>query len=215
MTIPQQFPVEGDVVWDGQPPQDPVSGRLTLGITSTVGDRGNVSVDLAGAIPRHFTLPVSNHGYVISVQRVLAGAYIKDITYGGRSILNEVFQPGAAAAADGLRILLARDGAHISVRATDKDGNAAADASVIVLPANASSEAAMAGAMISGQTNASGTWSSGLVGPGKYYVIATTTPANHSAETIAKLWRARAGAELIEVDPGAAVQVNRVPAPLE
>jgi hypothetical protein len=215
VTIPQQFPVEGDVVWDGQPPQDPVSGQLTVGITSTVGDRDKVSVNLAGAIPHHFTLPVSNHGYVISVQRVPAGAYIKDITYGGRSILNEVFQPGAAAAADGLRIVLARDGAYISVRVADMHGNAAADASVIVFPANASSEATMASAMITGQTNAFGTWSSALVGPGKYYVIATTTPTNHSVETIAKLWRTRVGAELVEVDPGATVQVSRVLAPIE
>ena len=76
-----------------------------------------VTFELAGAIPRHFTLPGEEYGYVVSMHRVPVGAYTKDITYNGRSIVNQVFQPGAPPAADGLRIVLPREGEYISVRA--------------------------------------------------------------------------------------------------
>jgi len=53
------------------------------------------------------------------------------------------------------------------------------------------------------------------VAPGKYDVTATRMAINHSVDTIARLWRARARAEMVEADPGAALQLNRVPVPVE
>jgi hypothetical protein len=212
---PSQFPIEGDVVWDGKPPGDPVPFELTVGIASTVGEFGGVTLNLPGTIPRHFALPVSNHGYLISVGKIPAGAYLRDITYDGRSILNQVFHPGAAAAADGLRIVLAHDGARMSVKATDKEGNPVADSNVIVMPASANSEAAMASAMVTGTTDSFGAWTSGPIAPGKYYVVTMAAPVNHSVETVDKLWRMRAGADVVELGGGATVQVNRVPVPME
>jgi hypothetical protein len=215
VNTPRQFPVEGKVVWDGKAPDDPVSAQIEVGITSTIGEFGNVSVHPSGTIPLDFALPVSNHGYILAVAKIPAGAFVKDVTYGGRSILNQVFEPGASAAFDGLRIVLAGDGGRVSLRAADKDGNAVADATVVIMPTNATSEAAMASAMVTGQTDGFGAWTSGPIAPGKYYVIATPMPVNRSFDTIAKLWRARGAAEVVELGAGATVQVSRVPVAIE
>jgi hypothetical protein len=97
------------------------------------------------------------------------------VIYAGRSILNEIFEPGSAPAAGGLRIVLARDGARVSLKAADKDGNPIASAYIAVIPSSVTTEAAAATVMIMGQTDAAGGWTSGPIAPGKYYVIATTS----------------------------------------
>jgi hypothetical protein len=213
--ITPQFAVEGDIVWDGKPPDDPAASQPAPGISLFLFNFGGPSITPGGPLPRHFALPVGSDAYELSVRPIPAGAYVKDITYRGHSILNQLFEPGSAAAADGLRIVLARDGGRISVKAADKDGNAITDANIVVMPANATSEATMASAMITAQTDAFGTWTSGPIAPGKYYIIVTTTPASHSIETIAKLWRARSASEVVEVAPNGSAQLTRIPAPID
>jgi hypothetical protein len=215
VTTARAFPVEGDLVWDGRPPEDAASSPVALGVTLINADYGGTGITARGTIPLHFALPANRDSYGLSVASLPAGAYVKDITYGGHSILNQLFEPGTAPAADGLRIVLARDGGRISVRAADKDGTAIADARIVIMPANATSEAMMASAMITAQSDAFGTWTSGPIAPGKYYVIATTTPVSHSIETIAKLWRARGASEVVELAPNGSAQLTRIPAPIE
>jgi hypothetical protein len=216
VAAPQRFfPIDVSAVWEGKPPDTVESEGLGLTLTSTIGEYGNQSVDFSPKLPRTFNAAVHNHGYALSLRNIPAAGYVKDVTYGGRSILNQVFEPGASAAFDGLRIVLARDGARVSVKAVDKDGNAVADANVVIMPMNVTSEAAMAGGMVTGQTDSFGAWLSAPIAPGKYYVIATPTPVNRSFDTIAKLWRARAAAEVVELGAGATVQANRVPIVIE
>ena len=207
-----QADLEGDLVWDGKPPEDPISMRLLTEITAAGADLWDVTA-ITTTVPHHFSLPLRNGDYFASVQAVPAGVYVKDVTYGGRSYLNQVFP--ASGTSSGLQVILARDGARVSVKAADQDGNAVPGATAVIIPAHANSEAAMASAMIMGETDASGTWSSPMIAPGKYYVIATRMTVNHGVETIARLWRARARAEEIEVTSGATLQLNRVPAPIE
>jgi hypothetical protein len=185
--------------------------RLTVEVTAESADLWDVTF-LTSTVPSHFSLPIRNGDYFVTVQGLPAGACLKDVTCGGRSCLNEVFS--ASAAAGELKAIVARDGARIAVKAADQDGNPVAGATVVIAPANANSEAAMANAMITGEADAAGAWSSPMIAPGKYYVIATRMVVNHGVETIAKLWLVRAGAEVLELDTGETLQVNRVPAPL-
>jgi hypothetical protein len=213
--ISPQVAVEGDVVWDGKPPDDPALAQSAPGISLILENFGGPSITPGGPLPRHFALPVGSDPYILSVRPIPAGAYVKDVIYDGHSILNELFRPGTASAPNGLRIVLARDGARVSVRTADKDGNAIADTSIVVIPANSASQAAMASAMITANADAFGTWTSGPIAPGKYYLIATMAPVSRSVETIAKLWRMRGSAEVVELAPNGNVQLTRIPAPIE
>ncbi len=216
VTGPQPpFPVDGVVSWDGGTGADSPSIDLNVGIASSIGEFGAANVALSGALPRRFALPVSNHGFVLNIEKVPAGAYVKDVTYGGRSILNEVFNPGSAPAADGLRIVLARDGARVSVKAADKDGKPMYDANVAIIPAMLTTEAAAASAMITAKTDANGAWTSGPIAPGKYIVIATTSPVNRSPEVFRKVWQARSSSDVVELTPNGSAQLTRIPAPIE
>ncbi len=201
-----------DVAWDGKPPEIPIAMRVAIDVTSADEDRWDAT-SFTNTVPHRFSVPVRNEKYFVTVQGVPAGVYVKDVTCGGRSYLNEVFP--AAAASSGLQVILARDGARVVVKAVDQDGNAVAGAAVVIMPAHADSEAAMASAMITGEADASGAWSSAMIAPGKYYVIATSVAVNHGVETVAKLWRARASAEEVEAAPGATIQLNRVVIPIE
>jgi hypothetical protein len=214
VTGPQAtFPVDVAASLEGPPPDEP-KWALTVGLTSTIGEYGGLSI-VVPKVPAHFAMPVSNHGYQLSVRNIPAWAYLKDVTYGGRSILNEVFQPGPAAAADGLRIVLARDGARVSVKTADKDGKPVYDADIAVIPANLTTEAAAATAMIIAKSDANGSWTSGPIAPGKYYVIAKTSAVNRSPDAFGKLWRARSASDVVELAPNGGTQVTRIPTPIE
>ncbi len=210
-----QFPVDGIVTWEGVPTADSSLVDMNVGVVSTIGEFGAANVALSGALPRRFALPVSNHGFVLNIEKVPAGAYVKDVTYAGRSILNEVFNPGSAPAADGLRIVLARDGARVSVKAADKDGKPMYDANVAIIPAMLTTEAAAASAMITAKTDANGAWTSGPIAPGKYIVIATTSPVNRSPEVFRKVWQARSSSDVVELTPNGSAQLTRIPSPIE
>jgi hypothetical protein len=210
-----QFPVEVLVMWDRLPSEDSQPVKMSVGVGSTIGEFGGLSVTVENALPGHFSVPVTNHGYVLSVRNFPAGAYLKDVTYAGHSILNEVFEPGSGPAADGLRIVLARDGARVSLKAADKDGNSIPNANIAVIPSIAVTEAAAATAMVTAQTDAYGSWTSAPIAPGKYYVIATTSPVNRSRDVFDKLWRARSSSDIVDLGPNATTQVTRTPGAIE
>lgn len=208
-----QVQIEGTVMWD-VPPQsdDPPKVELAVAITSTVGEFGSTTVPVAGALPRSFEISVSDHdAYVIAVSKIPDGAYLKDIVYAGRSVLRELLEPGATPDPQGLRIVLARDGARVSVKASGKDGQPLTGANIAVFPASATTEAAAASAMLFGQADAAGVWTSGLIAPGKYYVIATTSALNRTPDAFSKIWLRRSESLVVELGPNATTQVNRVP----
>jgi hypothetical protein len=217
ITGPQpQHPITGVVVWDVPPPADnPIEVALDVTILSALGQFGSTTTPVAGTLPEEFETPISNEAYVVTVSKIPDGSYLKDITYAGRSVLYELLEPGATPDSQGLRIVLARDAAHVSIKAVDKDGQPAPSANVAIFPISATTEAAAASAMIVGQTDASSTWTSGPIAPGKYYVIATTSPVNRSPTVFAKLWRARSATNLVELAPNTTAQLTRVPGAIE
>lgn len=195
--------VAGEVVWDGDAPTGTETQALTIQLRPLTrrvfdGESGTAKI----AVPGPFTLSsLLADEYALEISGIPQGAYVKDATYGGRSVLHVPIEAGSAA---DLRIVLARDGGRVTARVADPDGNPVADAFLAVMPAGATSEAALADAMITGRTDAGGSWTSGLLAPGSYLVCAGRIPYDKSPESIGQLLRARAQAQEVDVAPGEA-----------
>jgi hypothetical protein len=209
--------VPGEVVWEGTPPDPPISS--TLNVNARPMTRAPFQGEVRAArssIPGQFSLDnLFADEYSLQINGVPAGAYIKDVSYGGHSVLREPLNPGSAVGEAGLRITLARDGGTVSAKVADKDNKPIADAQVVAMPAGLASEGALAAVLIYGQTDQNGAWSSALLPPGKYYVIATQLPVDKSPESIGKLWRSRTNSEEVEIGPGRTVQVTLALARIE
>lgn len=217
MAAPVPVPVTGEVVWEGPPPEPPITGKLNISLYPLTRAPFMSEASMAKApIPGVFSLGSALvDDYYFRYYGIPSSAYLKDITYAGRSIRYEPFRPGSAIGAASLRFVLAGDGGTLAAKVTDKDGNPVADSRVIVLPASAPSEAILADAMIQGQTDQKGVWTSNRFAPGKYYLLASETPVDKSPESIGRLWRARLQAKEIEVGPNATVEVTLSPAPIQ
>jgi hypothetical protein len=209
LTAPPRIPVTGEVVWDGISPDPPLSAMLTVSIRPIT--RAPYVAELNGAraaIPGKFSFEgLFVDDYQVILTGVPSGVYIKDVTYGDKSVQYQVFRPGSATGEATLRVVLARDGGTLSIKAESKDNKPAADAQIAVLPANAASEGVLAATMITGQTDQNGAWTSPLLAPGKYYVFATDLPLDRSPETIAKLWRGRSKAKQVDLSPSGSQQI--------
>jgi hypothetical protein len=103
----------------------------------------------------------------------------------------------------------------VSAKVADKDGKPVGNCWVILLPAGAGSEAALAAAFQFGQTDQNGAWTSGTLVPGKYLALASYAAMDKSPEAIGKLWRARARAQEIALEPGKTAQVTLEPREIE
>ncbi len=212
--VPQaQIPVPIDVAWEGEAPEPPLPGKMSLRLIPL--SRPPWSEEMKGAtIPFPGTALFSGvlaGEYAPRISDVPSIAYIKDILYAGRSILYEPLRVGSAIGNATLRIVLARDGGTLGVKVSDKDGNAVPDTPVAVLPAAAPTEMALADSLITGQTDQDGIWTSAPLAPGKYYVLALTTAADKSPECIGKLLLGRNHAKEVELAPNASVQVTLSP----
>lgn len=137
-----------------------------------------------------------------------ASVYLKDITYGSKSMLREPFHPGSAGGDATLRITLAHDGGTVAARIVDKEGKPLADRYVILLPATSITEAVVAETVVSGQTDQTGAWTTPMVAPGKYYAVASVTPFDRSPETVTALLRGRQKAKEVEVGASGRVSVE-------
>jgi hypothetical protein len=132
---------------------------------------------------------------------------LKDVTYGGQSVLRKSLRIGSAPADAALRLLVARDGGFVAARVADKDGNPIGNANVLLIPANGASEAELAASMQSGATDQNGMWTSAALAPGKYFALASPAAVDKSPESIGKLWRARTRAEEVEVQTNLTARV--------
>jgi hypothetical protein len=207
--------LEAEIVWaDGDSLQNAPAPAPDIGLNILpVGRnwfRGEAKY-LRQPVPSRFTIDGLFVGdYSLRISGIPAYAHVKDVTYGGLSILGMPLSIGSAFAGARLQIALARDGGTLAIAAvaSARSDDPAPDAYVIVMPADVPAEAAMAGSLERGQTDGAGLWSSPQLAPGKYRVLATSEPIDHSPESIGKLWRSRALAREVEVKPGANVQLT-------
>jgi hypothetical protein len=123
---------------------------------------------------------------------------VKDITYGPSSILHQRLR---AAEERTLRVSVANDGGFIRA-------SAPAGARILILPDSAGSEAALSGAMTQGEASPAGVYTSPVLAPGKYHVLATFDPIDPTPECTGRIWRARTTAEETEVGPNAIAKVT-------
>jgi hypothetical protein len=201
--------VEGEVAWDGPAPAQPLEAALSLDLRSITR---TIYPSAKSSVPGKFSFPgVPLDEYSVQFRGVPDGTYVKDVTYGGHSILGKTLRVGSAMGETSLGVVLARDGGSIGARVADSDGNPLGNCSVILLPASAGSEAELAALMQSGQTDQTGAWKSGTLAPGKYYVLASHAPVDKSPEDVGRLWRARLRAQEINLGPGATAQVKLEP----
>jgi hypothetical protein len=205
-----QIPVQGEVVWaDGK--TDPTSTRVTVEVAtlegiSFPGEIGKTPVDVPGKFSFDHLMMKE---YSIGVADGLpSGAYVKDVSYAGKSILYSALRPGTAVGAAELKITLGRDGGTVSVAVADKDGKPLPDMNVALIPDSALNEVVLAISMVSGRTNQSGTWTSPSLAPGKYFAIATQFPVDKSPETVARFSRAKGKAKAVELAAGQSAQVT-------
>jgi hypothetical protein len=205
--------IPGEAVWYGTPPENPLESKISLWLRPiTRAPWQGESADTETSIPGGFSFPgLLMDDYYIKVGHVPEGTYLKDVTYGGISILNEPFRPGSAMGNATLRLIVARDGGTMSTKVTDKDGNPVADCQVLMIPREASSESSVADTLLLGQTDQNGAYSSAMLAPGKYFVLATSVPVDKTPESIQRVTRVRSRAQEIEIGQNSTVSVPLAP----
>lgn len=182
--------------------------------------RGSTKGELDGqlrrvAVPGEFVLShVFMDEYQVPLDGVPRGLYVKDATYGGASVLHEPMRVGSALGGT-LRIIMGRDGGTVGVKVADKDGNPVADIDVYVLPANAPSEALVPAVTVRSQTDPSGSYTSGVLAPGKYYVLASRVRVDATPESAGKLWRSRSRGKEVALGPNGSLQATVEPVAIE
>jgi hypothetical protein len=207
-------PLKGQVVWDGPAPAQPLDTKINMQLQAlSRTERGFLKLD----IPSDFALEggLLIDEFSLRFDGVPKGVYIKDVSYGGRSIRYEPLRLGTAMGDAGLRIALSQDGGSITAQVADKDGNPVPDCTVVLMPASAPNEAALSVAMITGKSDLRGTWSPPVMAPGKYYAVATNDMVDKSPECMAKLWRMRTGAPEVEVSASGNAPVSLTPKSIE
>jgi protocatechuate 3,4-dioxygenase beta subunit len=202
------LPIQGEVVWDGTPPEQEISGKLSISLNPLVrahfqGEKMNA----ATPVPGMFTLAAVPEGeYSFFRPGAPEGTYVKDITYAGVSVLRGTLRVGSSMGNAGLRVIVANGAAKINV--TDKDGNPMAGVNVAAMPTGVTDEAALAASLATNSTDQDGNCTLARLEPGKYRVIAFSEALDMTPELIGKLLRGRVSkATEVEVGPAGQGQV--------
>lgn len=203
--------MQGEVVWDGPPPQDPVTGtmRIELRALQRAHFQGE-GVSASRSIPGAFTLTAvpPDDDYALEPRtRAPDGLYIKDVTFAGTSIIRGSFRVGSAMANAGLRVSLATGAAKVTANVTDEKGNPFVAATVVAMPADASAEAVLADTMKTTTTDTDGNCTIAQLAPGKYYLAAFREKIDTTPESIGKLLTARA-TKASEIDLASGAEAN-------
>lgn len=196
--------IQGEVAWDGTPPDGAAAAQFTLQAPTVTNDAMAGPGSRASCpIPGPFSIPALR-----TVEHLLQpglgppnafpSAYVKDIAYGAASVLHQAFRAGDAGT---LRVTVANDGGFVKV-------SAPAGARILIVPGMAATESILAGAMVSGQADQAGNYTSRSLAPGKYTVLATNDPIDQTPECIAAIWRARNRGEEVDIGPNATVTVT-------
>lgn len=219
LTAHRPAPVVGEVAIEGVQPAQPLPSKLGLALSPVVprlGVRGEEGLVAQSSIPGAFSFGgVLPDEYAVEIRNVPPDFYIKDVTYGGASVLHLPLRADAATASAHLHIVLASDGGTIATKVADRDGNPVQDCNIVVVPTETGSDAALADAIATGRTDQYGAYSSPRLAPGKYYVLATAARTGRSPEFIGKLTRALNRLQDVELGAGASVQVSLSPTGLD
>jgi hypothetical protein len=195
----------GKAIWDGTARPEGFGG-LSVRITPSTGMGGSQATpDAAG---RLMFSGLSLNEFVVQVNAIPKGCYLKDITYGGLSVLHSPLRLGSLPGDAELRVVLAQDAAYVSTKTTDKDGNAVPNVTVAIVPVAALTEGRIAAEMMTGTADQNGIFTSPALPPGSYYVLASSHRIVRSPEMIGKLFAMRTKLEQHDIGANSAVQVT-------
>jgi len=108
---------------------------------------------------------------------------------------------------DRLHVAVACDGASLTARVTDGDGNPVSHLKLYLIPADAASPAALQDDLQ--QAEIENGWSEVKpLAPGKYLALACDVETDGTAAPIVKLWQARGKAKEIEIGAGQKAQIT-------
>ena len=214
-----RLPLPGKVVLDGKAPNGPLEFQLGVGLQPLNGTYIkdlDLAMEVRVSIPGDFLFPgLRMEDYEVLVTGLRGGLYIRDILYGGTSILHKPLRLGSAVGTGELRIALGSDGAALNVLLKDSDGNPVPNAHVLIIPDGGHSELELSAVLTWGQTDEAGAYSAEGVAPGTYSILATADGLDRTPESIGRVWRARSKAKEIELGPSANVQVTLKPIVLD
>lgn len=120
-----------------------------------------------------------------------ARVYVRDIQFGGRSILHSRLRTTESGSGTGLKVEIGTDGGSITVNATTREGGPLSDQGVVLFPETPGGYGALADVILSGSTTSNGGFQTGSIAPGKYYVACTDVKFNSAPESVDRLWRSR------------------------
>ena len=217
VTAQPKVTVPGEIVWDGESPDQPVDKPLIVGLQPIHrANMGREQLSATAALPGEFSLPdLLVDEYQVRVLRLPAGFYVKEMTYGASSILHAPLQLGQGGINPKLRVVIARDGATLQSQVVDKDGAPVADATVVLLPYEVASEAHLAAGMLWGETDQRGAYTFAGLPPGKYRVLAANARVDEGSDRVTRLWIARDNFQKVEIGPKATVQLTLKPEKLD
>jgi len=212
--------ISGEAVWESDPHGKPADARIRIQLMKTWSDKhadeAEPSHIMAGTshgdriqVPGPFVLdglPVDD--YTLEVREVPEGCYVKDMAFGGASVLHQPLRLTQAAGDGRLHLALACDGGSLTARVTDRDGNPVSHVHLYVMPEEAGSAAALSDVLR--QADVENGWSEVVkpLPPGKYLVLPCDLELDGTAEPILKLWRARSKAKEVEIAAGETAQVT-------
>lgn len=208
--------LEGEVVWATHEGKPPDGAKLEISVMparrpGVTGEHTTAHADVPGT----FAFPgLFQDEYALRASVKGPGLYVKDVTYGSGSVLRAPLSPGSAMGGAGLKVTVAADGATLTVAVKNKEGVAIGGQRILMMPAQAISEAELGSLLIASETDQAGQFTSPPLAPGKYYVAATADSAYPVPESIGRLWRSRGRFQEVELAPNAAVQVSLEPVKL-
>lgn len=160
------------------------------------------------AVPGPFTLENSPaDDYELKIGQFPDGCYVKRAEFGGVNVLHRALR--LTEAPEGrLHIALACDGASLTARVMDRDGNPVSHVNFYVMPEDIGSAAALSEVLRAAEVENGWSGMVQALAPGKYLVLASGLELDGTADPILSLWRARSKAKEIEIGPGDAAQVT-------
>lgn len=202
-----------EIVLEGEARKDPLPMALRFNLmpmfrTQQPGEKAGGRADIPGTLQ---LTGLTWDDYSILSNLNTQGLYIRDITYGARSVFHQPLRVGSEGANVPLHVIVAQDGGRITARAVDKDDHPVSGTTVIVMPEGTPSEAELAALITSGQTDQAGQYKSGFLAPGKYYVVATEDSYDMTPESIGKLWQSHNRFKEVDLPAGGSVQVDLQP----
>jgi hypothetical protein len=221
-----QVPLSGTVVWAGEPPEKPVESQVSITLMPLHRFVGGWP-GATSSIPGEFAMKNTNFRtgedidplmdeYRVSILRLPGSLYLKDVTYGGESILHKPLQLGSAMTGSELRVILDHDGGTLKTHVVNSNGEPVGDANVMIFPKETASPVALASTRITKPADQNGEYTSPALAPGSYYVLATQADLTDlSPETLSKLFDARSKAEEVEIGPNETVSLTLKPVKVE